>query len=153
MNLKRQREEWAAQKAEEVSQTYYSDMKESVQYLRERLALVDSSLDDVNEKRNAVIHVLRNPFSGLNRNEANMLLSKLMPAPSRAVTDSETASSRVPVVPALRRNSRSRRSSSGSAAAYAASTAVSAQGPQVDTQSYSLTAQLDRLEEYVAQVR
>eukprot|EP01042_Synura_sphagnicola_P004043 gene4043-5088_t len=151
MNLKRQREEWAAQKAEEVSQTYYSDMKESVQYLRERLALVDSSLDDVNEKRNAVIHVLRNPFSGLNRNEANMLLSKLMPAPSRAVTDSETVSSRVPVVPALRRNSRSRRSSSGSAAAYAASSAVSAQSPQVDSQSYSLTAQLDQLEEYVAQ--
>eukprot|EP00607_Mallomonas_marina_P005871 CAMPEP_0182439338 /NCGR_PEP_ID=MMETSP1167-20130531/86376_1 /TAXON_ID=2988 /ORGANISM="Mallomonas Sp, Strain CCMP3275" /LENGTH=735 /DNA_ID=CAMNT_0024633015 /DNA_START=2016 /DNA_END=4220 /DNA_ORIENTATION=- len=76
---KETREEWANKKAEDMMRSFTSEIQAVVDYIRDRIQLITSSIEDENGQKNAVIQILRDPYSGLNRNEANLLVSKLFP--------------------------------------------------------------------------
>eukprot|EP01038_Epipyxis_sp_PR26KG_P005066 gene5066-7070_t len=73
----KRKEEWAEQKAIEIAQSSMEDINHIVRYIRLRMRTINDSQVDPERKMYEIQHLLRNPHTGLARNEANILITKL----------------------------------------------------------------------------
>ena len=151
MNQRKHKEEWTSHKANEVLSAFSSDLKLAAEFLTDRITLIDNNIENISTKRGAVSLALRSPQCGLNRTEANMMLSKLVPPPPPRSTT------------AVKRNSATSTSTRrGSRALNQQSSNLSSQSPpgsrrnsltHLSSTAGALTGHLPMIEEYLNQVR
>lgn len=79
-----EKEKWAESKANKLVVASQSEIHHIVRYLRERIKLIEETVEDPMARLTTVQDILRNPHSGLSRPEANLLMGKLFSYPKKA---------------------------------------------------------------------
>jgi hypothetical protein len=70
-------EDWAREKAQKILKASANDITHIVRFIKERVALIEDTIEDSVTRMTTIQEVCRNPHSGLSRTESNMIISKL----------------------------------------------------------------------------
>ena len=70
-------EDWASRKAQRIMKSSMHDINHIVRYIKERVCLIEETIEDAATRMSTIQEVIRNPHSGLSRTEANSIIMKL----------------------------------------------------------------------------
>jgi hypothetical protein len=70
-------EDWALAKAQRIMKSSMHDINHIVRYIKERVCLIEETIEDPLTRMTTIQEVIRNPHSGLSRTEANSIIMKL----------------------------------------------------------------------------
>ena len=78
-NRRHDQEKWARKKTEQLSHSFLGEAHQSAKYIRHHVQIINETIDDLNARQHAIKAVLKNPHSGLAKQEVNAIFIRLIP--------------------------------------------------------------------------